>query len=328
MNDVRAGRCVHWCTLAAIVSSALLAALAPVHVATAAPEKAGAPGAGAPSSPSKQKSFSSPSAAADALISAAARFDVPALTEILGPDGVGLVTSSDAVQDKNQAAAFARKALEKHSIVKKDASHATLVIGDQDWPTPVPIVNGPGGWRFDSKAGAREVLYRRIGQNELDAIQICRGYVEAQRQYASKKHEGINQYAQRIISTPGKQDGLAWQTADGKWEGPVGENVANAIAEGYTDRMKPYHGYFFRILKSQGSSAPLGEMDFVVKGAMIGGFALVASPAEYRVTGVKTFIVGSSGVVYEKDLGEKSLESFKTMERFNPDKTWSAVKAD
>src|SRR5262249_6914947 len=156
------------------------------------------------------------------------------------------------------------------------------VIGDEDWPTPVPIVKASGGWRFDSKAGAREVLYRRIGGNELDAIQICRGYVEAQKEYASTKHEGfrVNQYAQKIIATPGKQDGLAWRTADGKWEGPIGENVANAIAQGYSDRGKPYHGYFFKVLKGQGPNARMGAMDFVVGGAMIGGFALVASPAE------------------------------------------------
>ena len=288
--------------------------------------------AAAPAAAPKQKIFSSPNAAAEALISAAANFDVPALTEILGPDGIDLVVSEDKVQDRNTAGAFARKGLEKHSV-KADPKHAgrmILVIGDDDYPTAIPIVRAQKGWRFDSKAGRQELLYRRIGGNELDAIQICRGYVEAQHEYASKKRDGsrVNQYAQHVIATPGRQDGLAWRTADGKWEGPVGEHVAEAIAQGYSDKAKPYHGYFFKVLKGQGPAAPLGEMDFVVGGAMIGGFALVAAPAEYAVTGVKTFIVSHTGVVYEKDLGEKTLEAFKTMERFNPDKTWKAVPGE
>ena len=287
---------------------------------------------GAASSPSQQKTFSSPKAAAEALIAAAAKFDVPALTEILGKDGVALVTSQDAVQDKNEAASFARKALEKHSVVPdpKHAGQMTLVIGDKDYPSPIPIVRSGKGWRFDSKKGAQEILYRRIGNNELDAIQVCRGYVEAQKDYASKKRDGarVNQYAQKIIATPGKQDGLAWRNPDGTWGGPVGENVAKFIAEGYSDKVKPFHGYYFKVLKGQGPAAHLGQMDFLVEGAMIGGFALVAAPAEYRVTGVKTFIVSHDGVVYEKDLGEKTLDGFKTMERYNPDKTWKAVTAE
>ena len=187
-----------------------------------------------------------------------------------------------------------------------------------------------GSWHFDAEAGADEILLRRIGQNELDAIQVCRGYVEAQREYALTRHDGakVNQYAQRIISTPGKRDGLAWQAADGSWEGPVGEVIARAIAEGYTKTPSPYHGYFFKVLKGQGPAAPLGEMNFVVKGMMIGGFALVAAPAEYLVTGVKTFIVSHSGIVYEKDLGPETLERFRAMELYNPDSTWTPVPAN
>jgi hypothetical protein len=314
---------------------ALLGLLLPLPLLTFAGDLSAAPEGAAKAdqkAASAQKTFSSPKEAADALISAAARFDVPALTEILGKDGVALVTSSDAVQDKNQAAAFARRALEKHAVVpdKKHAGQMILTVGDQDWPTPIPIVKAGKGWRFDTKAGAQEIVYRRIGQNELDAIQVCRGFVEAQKEYASTKHDGsrVNQYAQKIIATPGKQDGLAWQSADGQWRGPIGENVANAIAEGYSDKMKPYHGYYFKVLKGQGPAAPLGQMDFVVEGAMIGGFALAAVPAEYRVSGVKTFIVSHDGVVYEKDLGDKTIENFRTMERYNPDKTWKAVKED
>jgi hypothetical protein len=161
----------------------------------------------------------------------------------------------------------------------------------------------------------------------LDAIQICRGYVEAQHDYALLKHDnsGVNQYAQRIISTAGTQDGLAWQNADGTWGGPLGEKVAAAIARGYSSRTVPYHGYFFKVLKGQGPAAPLGEMDFLVKDVMIGGFALIATPAQYRNTGVQTFMVSHDGVVYQKDLGPKSLELFQTIDRFNPDKSWSPV---
>jgi hypothetical protein len=177
-------------------------------------------------------------------------------------------------------------------------------------------------------AGRQELLYRRIGRNELDAIEVCRGFVEAQHEYALEKHEGssVNQYAQRIISTPGKQDGLAWQNADGSWGGPVGEEIARAIARGYGGQSEPYHGYYFKVLKGQGPAAPLGQMDFLVEGVMIGGFALIAAPAQYRITGVKTFMVSHDGVVYQKDLGPATLEVAKKIELFNPDRTWTPVE--
>jgi hypothetical protein len=182
-------------------------------------------------------------------------------------------------------------------------------------------------WLFDSKAGRQELMYRRIGANELDAIEVCHGYVEAQEEYATRQRAlyDVSQYAQRIVSTPGKQDGLAWQNPDGTWAGPVGENIARAIEQGYTSSAEPYHGYLFKILNGQGPAAPLGEMNFVVKGVMIGGFALVAAPAEYGVTGVRTFIVSHDGVVYEKDLGPNTFDEFKKMERFDPDKSWTPV---
>ena len=278
----------------------------------------------------KQRTFATPREAADAIIAAAESFDVSALKEILGPDGVSLVSSEDEVQDRNRAIGFAERARAKSSIVidPKNPNSATLVVGEEDWPAPIPLYKSGNVWRFDSKKGKREILYRRIGSNEMDAIQVCQGYVEAQHEYASKKRDGarVNQYAQRIISTPGRQDGLAWRTADGTWEGPVGENIARFISEGYHDRMEPFHGYYFKVLKGQGPAAPLGQMDFVVSGAMIGGFALVAAPAEYAVTGVKTFMVSHDGVVWEKDFGRKTLENFRTLERFNPDKTWDPVE--
>ncbi|HET7208606.1 MAG TPA: DUF2950 domain-containing protein [Terriglobales bacterium] len=277
--------------------------------------------------PSSQKTFATPKAAADALVQAASNFDVPALKEILGPDGEALVASEDAVQDKNRAAEFVAKAREKSSVTidAKNPDRAVFLAGNDNWPLPIPIVRRSGKWLFDTKAGREEILLRRIGANELDAIQICRGYVEAQKEYALEKHDGaeVNQYAQRIISTPGKQDGLAWQNADGSWGGPVAEGVAKALEQGYTNRSQPYHGYFFKILKGQGPGAPVGRMDFVVEGAMIGGFALAAAPAEYRVTGVKTFIVSYEAIVYQKDLGPDTLRIFKDMQLYNPDKTWT-----
>jgi hypothetical protein len=170
-------------------------------------------------------------------------------------------------------------------------------------------------------------LLRRIGENELDAIQICRGYVEAQQDYALDKHDSseLNEYAQQIIATPGKHNGLAWRNEDGTWGGPIGEEIAGALEQGYDQDVNPYHGYYFKVLKGQGPSAPLGQIDFVVRGAMIGGFALAAAPAQYRVTGVKTFIVSHDGIVYEKDLGPNTLAAFKAMERYDPDKTWQVT---
>jgi len=282
------------------------------------------------SSPSTQRTFASPKAAAEALIQAAGTFDAPALKEILGPGGENLVSSEDPVRDKNIAASFAAKAQEKQNVTinPENPKRAVLSVGYDDWPLPIPIVDVDGKWAFDTKAGRHEILLRRIGANELDAIQICRGYVEAQNAYALEKHDDaeVNQYAQKIISTPGKHDGLAWQNPDGSWGGPVAEGVAKALQQGYTNRSQPFHGYYFKILKGQGPAAHLGQMDFVVEGAMIGGFALAAAPAEYRVTGVKTFIVSYEGTVYQKDLGPNTLEIFKTMELYNPDSAWQRTE--
>jgi hypothetical protein len=291
-----------------------------VAVACATPAKA------PPSTPyANEQAFSTPKQAADALIKAAADYDVTALLAILGPDGKDLIASQDPVQDRTRAAAFVAKAREKSAIAvdPSDASRATLIIGNDDWPLPIPIVSKDGKWYFDSDAGRDELLKRRIGANELDVITICRGYVEAQRQYASELHDGsgVNQYARRLISTPGKHDGLAWQNPDGTWGGPVGRGVARAIEQGYAAH-QPFHGYYFKILTGQGPSARLGRLDYVVGDAMIGGFALVAWPAEYEVTGVKTFVVSYDGVVYEKDLGPQTSTLAATMDRYDPDDSW------
>jgi hypothetical protein len=276
--------------------------------------------------PSTQKAFATPEQAAQALIRAAADYDVPALLEILGPGGKDLVASEDPVAEKSRAAVFSALALEKQSVAvePKGSGRAVLTVGKNDWPLPIPIVMRNGKWYYDTKAGRDEILFRRIGQNELDAIKICRGFVEAQHEYALEKHDGseVNQYAQRIISTPGKHDGLAWQNPDGSWGGPVGEAAAKALEQGYAVKASPYHGYYFKVLKGQGPGAPLGQMDFVVSGMMIGGFALAAAPAQHKVTGVQTFIVSHDGIIYQKDLGAETLTIFKNMERYNPDKSW------
>jgi hypothetical protein len=291
----------------------------------------GSVGHASASSAPASRTFSSPKDAAEALIDAADKYDVPALEQILGPDGEDIIHTGEPARDAEVAKQFAEEAHKKMdvSVDPKTKTRAFISIGDDEWPFPVPIVKVGKAWSFDSKAGLNEILLRRIGRNELDAIEICRGYVEAQEEYAEKKHgdSHVNQYAQKIISTPGKQDGLAWQNPDGTWDGPVGEKVARAIESGYTTQSQPqpYHGYYFKILKGQGAAARLGEMDYLVNGAMIGGFALIAVPAEYRVTGVKTFMVSNDGVVYEKDLGPNTLEMAKKIDRFNPDKTWSPV---
>jgi hypothetical protein len=275
---------------------------------------------------SAQKVFATPTQAADALVQAAETYDLSTLERILGPDSEDLLSSQDPVRDKNTAAEFAAKARQKSevNVDPTDAKRAVLLVGDDGWPLPVPIVQRGGSWLFDTKAGRQEMLFRRIGSNELDAIEICRGYVDAQHEYAMQKHDDaeVNQYAQRIISTAGRHDGLVWWNADGTLGGPIAAGIAKALQEGYTSKGQPYHGYYFKILREQGPAASLGQMSFVVEGAMIGGFALAAAPAQYRVTGVQTFIVSYDGVVYQKDQGPDTLKIFAAMQLYNPDKTW------
>jgi hypothetical protein len=308
---------VFW-IVGAVACTLLAASLAALQSSTKAPSLGPA-----------AKTFSTPRQAADALINAAEKFDEPALAEIFGAHGQDIYLTGEYPQDRQRALDFAAQAHEKESVsvYPKTGNRAFLLVGNDDWPFPVPIVKQGDKWSFDANAGRQELLHRRVGSNELDAIDICRGYVEAQYDYAFQKRDGydVNQYAQRIVSTPGKQDGLAWQNPDGSWSGPIGEKIAHAIEQGYSTSAQPYHGYFFKILKGQGPAAPLGEMDYVVRGVMIGGFALVAAPAEYGVSGVKSFIVSQDGVVYEKDFGLASLSEFIQMERFNPDKSWTPV---
>jgi hypothetical protein len=309
---------IAWSALVVLVAMLSCTLMMPLNAQTPPTEKA-------PAQPSS-KAFDNPQQAAEALIQATASYDVPALLEIFGPDGKDFISSADPIRDKNSAETFSAKAREKNivTIDPKDKTRAILSVGNKDWPLPVPIVKRKGKWYFDSIQGRDEILFRRIGANELDAIQICRGFVEAQQEYASEIHDdsGINQFAQKIISTPGKHDGLYWRDDDGTPGGPISEAIARAIEEGYSQKTSPYHGYYFKVLKGQGPAARFGQLDYVIEGAMIGGFALVAFPAEYRVTGVKTFMVGYDGAVYEKDFGPDTLTSAREMERYNPDKTW------
>ncbi len=307
----------------------LLLACVPMMVAAqsqpAAPAKAATPATPA----AMGRAFDTPQQAADAVIKAAADYNAPQLMAIFGPDGEDFIESADPVRDRNNGMAFAKEAAAKNSIkiAKSNPNWATIVVGDEEWPFPVPLVKKNGKWYFNAKEGRQAILYRRIGANELDAITVCRGYVEAQKEYASEVHDdsGVNQYAQKIFSSPGKQDGLYWKNADGTSAGPIGDEVAKALEEGYTSGKGGFHGYYFKILKGQGPAAPLGKIDYVIEGIMIGGFALVAVPAEYRVTGVKTFIVSNDGIVYQKDMGPDSLNIVKSMELYNPDKTWQAT---
>ena len=311
---------------ASFLASALIAAPEKKETAAKQPDAQATPQPG-------QKQFDTPKQAADALVQVATNLDVAAAKEVLGPDGEDIVSSEDPVMDKKRATEFANKAKEKMSVEtsKKSPNQAILIVGNDNFPLPIPIVKQNGKWFFDTKVGREEILNRRVGANELNAIEICRGFVEAQHEYAMEKHDGskVNQYAQNILSDPGKHNGLAWQNSDGTWGGPVGEEAAKALQEGYkVERGTPYHGYFFKVLKGQGPEAPGGEIDFMVGGAMIGGFGLAAAPAEYRVTGVMTFMVGPDGVVYEKDLGADTLKIFQSMDKYNPDNTWEVTEDD
>ena len=274
-----------------------------------------------------QKTFDSAQEAAQALIDAAGANNTAAMLQIFGPGGKDIVESGDAAADKEGRAHFAELARQKMKVeVDPDKDRATLIVGPDDWPMPVPIVLEKGKWRFDAATGRVEVLARRIGRNELTSLEVCRAYVEAQMDYASRDRtaSGVLQYAQKIISSPGKKDGLYWEGAP---ENLVPKAFADASAAMAAEGKKPepYHGYYFRILKAQGPDAEGGAIDYVVKGKMIGGFALIAYPAEYGVSGIKTFIVNHKGKVYQKDLGAATGTLARQTTRFNPDKSWKVV---
>jgi Protein of unknown function (DUF2950) len=280
------------------------------------------------SAASAQQTYKSPQDAADALVASAKSGDQKAALVVLGRDGEDIISSGDKVSDDAARQRFVTSYDAKHQVTMDGDSKAILVIGDNDYPFPIPLVRKAGLWSFDTEAGRREILYRRIGHNELDAIQVCLAYVDAQNEYADKdRGAGAGVYAQRFISTAGKKDGLYWPTTAGEEESPLGELAAAASRQGYRtgEGRSPYHGYYYKILTRQGLAAVGGAVDYMVHGKMIGGFALVAYPAEYRNSGVMTFLVNHDGTVFQKDLGPNTAEIAEAISAFNPDKAWTKV---
>ena len=276
-----------------------------------------------------QQTFKTPDDAANALVSAAKANDKKALVMVLGPDGEDIVSSGDEVADVETLQKFVAAYDAKHRVTLEGDDKAIIIVGQDDFPLPIPLLRKEGEWRFDTAAGRDEILFRRIGKNELDAMQACLAYVDAQNEYAEKDRTGagVNTYAQRIVSRSGKKDGLYWPSAQGEEESPLGELVAQATRRGYRvgEGRTPYRGYYFKILTQQGAAAAGGELDYVVNGKMLGGFALVAYPAEYRNSGVMTFIINHAGVIFQKDLGPSTAKVAERMKSFNPDQTWQKV---
>jgi Protein of unknown function (DUF2950) len=278
----------------------------------------------------KQKGFASPEEAVKAVVTAARNNNDKELIAIFGPSAKDLLFSGDAVADKQRRELLLRKYDEKNSLVQEKGS-MVFVIGKDDWPFPIPLVKKGDAWFFDTDKGREEILNRRIGDNELSTIQTMLAIVDAQREYALKNisKEDIPEYAQKFMSDPGKKNGLYWETKEGEEPSPLGPAIAKAKKEGYKksgDKPAPFNGYYFRMLNKQGKHAPEGAFDYIVKGRMTGGFAIVASPAKYGNSGVMTFIVNHDGVVYQKDLGKNTAKTAMEMKSFDPDKTWKKVE--
>lgn len=292
---------------------------------------AGGDAAAATQTRSQQRSFATPQAAAEALFQAAKAKDQAAIVGILGPSFRDWILSGDPVQDAQRAERFVAAYTQKSHIATEGDAKAVLAVGDDDFQFPFPIVKSGAGWRFDAEAGREEMLNRAIGRNELDTIQTLLAIVDAQRDYAvrSRTDNGAPDYARKFKSSPGKTDGLFWPTKQGEPASPLGPLVADAVREGYKAKdggPVPFHGYYFRILTRQGDKAPGGAIDYVVKGRMIGGFAVLAYPARYGISGIKTFAVGHDGVVYETDLGPNTDKAAPKITTFNPDKSWTKVE--
>jgi hypothetical protein len=276
-----------------------------------------------------QKTFATPEEATKALLTAAQNNDEKALLELFGPDGKQIVSSGDDAEDARVRANFVKRYEEMNRLVKEPDGTISLYIGSHNWPYPIPLRNRGNVWYFDTDAGVKEVLYRRIGYNEISAIHICQELVAAQKEYYSH-HD--NEYAQKIYSDEGKKDGLYWKGENGEPQSPIGPLVAGAVAEEYAkDRGSeavPYRGYYFHILTSQGKDSSGGAKSYIMDGKMTGGFAFAAYPAEYRSSGVMTFLVDADGVIYEKDLGKKTETTAKAMNEYNPNAGWHKVEED
>jgi len=279
-----------------------------------------------------QKTFATPAEAVQALVKSAEDWNQDEMLEVLGDAGKELVFSGDSVQDDANAKAFVKAYKSKHAIVTRDKNTRVLEVGVNAWPMPIPIVNDGGRWKFDTEAGKQEVLIRRIGHNELGAIAACRGFIDAQKDYAAVGHDGLPAgiYAQKLLSDPDKHNGLYWQTGENEPASPAGPLLAQAEAQGYANsvvgtKAQPYHGYLYRILKEQGTAAKGGAKSYLSDGKLARGVALVGYPIEYRVSGVMTFIINQDGIVYQKDLGEKTSELASAITEYNPDSTWKRV---
>ena len=274
-----------------------------------------------------QQGFRSPEEAAEALVAAVRADDQKEVVKVLGPGSMDVISSGDAVNDENLRKAFLAAYDVRHSIKREGEKPATLLIGQDDYPFSIPIAQKNGAWSFDVAAGRDELLARRIGRNELAAIQVCLAYFDAQTEYAAVTRVGnLSVYAQRLVSTPGTKNGLYWPASAGEAQSPLGEAVALASIRGYrVGSGEPYHGYFYKILTRQGPKAPGGEHDYVVNGKMIGGFALIAWPAQYGNSGITTFMINHDGDVYEKDLGENTAKIASQTSAFNPDDSWKKV---
>lgn len=309
---VLSGGCMSWMMLASFMAFTGCASMPPAERAD-------------------QTAFSSPEAAVDALKTAASTGDEATLTAIFGSEGEEILSSGDVVADRSNREVFVTALDQQWSLADVEKGRKELIIGHEQWPFPVPLVKDRDGWRFDTLAGKWEVLARRVGRNELAAINVCRVYVLAQRKYAGEDSDGKREgpYAQKVRSTPGEKDGLYWQTDPGESPSPLSDLAAQAEKEGYStegeDGGKPFHGYYYRILKKQGPSSASGPKDYIVDGQMTGGFALIAWPAEYGNSGVMTFIVNQSGFIYEADLGGKTAEIVAKIEAYNPDPRWKLV---
>jgi hypothetical protein len=279
-----------------------------------------------------QQTYSSAAEASEALASALQKEDEPSLVKVLGAKTKDVLSSGDEAEDKEHRAQFVQKYKQMHRLVSEPSGLTTLYIGAENWPTPIPLVQKGASWYFDTAAGEGEILYRRVGENELTVIQVCGELVDAQKEYQSQQHDGgtERQFAQTILSDQGKHNGLYWKVGSGGNVSPLGPLVASAEREGYAEnagqKPQPFHGYYFRVLKGQGTSAPGGSQSYVVDGKMTRGFAFLAYPAEYRSSGVMTFLVAQDGIVYEKDLGGKTDAVAKSIQRYDRDATWR--KAD
>jgi DUF2950 family protein len=278
----------------------------------------------------QQKTFASPEDAVVALVEATQATDLNALNTIFGVDAKRLLDSGDPIMDQQSREAFLVAYAEKAVLMMQDDARRTLFIGYEVWPFPIPLVKEHQSWRFDTAAGIQEVLFRRIGRNELSTIRVCQAYVDAQQEYAASAHDQIpaGAYAQKIASTPGRQDGLYWKSEDPDQLSPLGELAADAAVEGYHGNAKPgaFHGYVFRILTAESDSGTRRERNYIDHGLMRDGFALIAQPAEYEISGVMTFIVNQDGVVYQKDLGPETATIAAGIRQFSADSSWKRVE--